>query len=260
MIWFKSKSIDPDRKELATSNSKLPREGRRSCAPPTRRFGGAGLGPQIPRHSPPTGCHNLRLSQSIFRLVLGRRLMMMSAALRARGSAPKWPADARRRLLRPGLGLVVARFGWVSPAFPPTLWAVSRRQVGRGFLARSRLCGALRGQVPVGQAKRIRAAGAPSRVWVWARLHLPSIWAKYPDFTLTSHKPRWWFLNVLKHPFLRELRMFQSSIYLETSLVRSGTGWPLCGGKGHSSKSPQLEYPLLLAAKTESWFLSELLI
>lgn len=33
MIWFKSESLEPDHKQLPTSNSKLPREGSRSCPP-----------------------------------------------------------------------------------------------------------------------------------------------------------------------------------------------------------------------------------
>ena len=125
MIWFKSDSLEPDRKQLPTSNSKLPREGSWSCPPrpqeaaPSahRALTRGGAGASVSDGSPD---------------VAGDAVGLPACAGMRGLVAFEW-AEADRASVPGAGGLAV----WVQgggPALCPTLGAAGP---GRGFLARS---------------------------------------------------------------------------------------------------------------------------
>lgn len=223
MIWFKSESLEPDRKQLPTSNSKLPREGSRSCPPRPQEAALSGGRPL----RPPSADERRGWSLG-FRWVPGRRRWCY------------WPSCVRRDARLSGLwvgggGSGVCAWGrWPrglgSGWGPGPLSHPRGGGAGQGFSSAVRLYGSLRDPVQVGQAKPY---------WVsWGYIneirHVFTCLKFGQRFqTLTSHRARWW--SLIKHPpaplflFPREPRMFQSVIYLDTSLVGSGSGGDALG-------------------------------
>lgn len=223
MIWFKSKSLEPDRKQLPTSTSNLPREGSRSC-PPRPPGADEGRGWSLGFHWvlwrrpgccwPPCVRRDARLS--------GTWMGGGGSSVRAWGS---WPR---------GLGS-----GWgPGPG------------AGQGFSSAVRLYDL----VQVGQTKPY---------WVsWGCIneirHVFTCLKFGQRFqTLTSHRARWW--SVIKHaPTPPPPRLFffsrRTQDVSKWYLLGYFTGrvWLRSGRSGagsHSSRCPQLECPYF-AVKT----------